>query len=549
MKRFTIFLPIVALLSGAFTTGANALSEYKKTSYRDGGVVLRMNAAEGSILNPGEEISFTYQSAEDAYVVLFNIDTQGYVHLISPEDGVPALAEARRTYVVPEEARTHLVVSGETGMEFVFALTIPIRSLIDLDELAYLRDIDTKVVEDRYRIEGDPFLAANIIAGELVRGITHREGIFLDYVYFFVNQRVDYPCYLCGGCDGSNVDPMCDQYQIVEMLDRSQPLAYPLRRAYELIDQTAPAADVEAAYADGEEGDGDRVIVTFYPYTSQVRYVTRPWAYAYDPWYWDDPFWYDPWTCGWVYYPGWRYPYYWNYWSWSFAWGPWGGYYCSGWYYPRYHHWHDYYYHNYYDYAYQRVNYKSAYKKRSETLYRDASSLVAVRRQSVKRNERLRIESKDLRRPQRLRTAEKSMKTPIARRTTMGRPGKTTRVVSTHERSRVITRGSKSTTSRRSVIRSAPRQRTKGTSRTYEPRSRSTTRSKDTNSSVRSKTRTRSSSSSRSYKSPSSRSSSRSKPAAKSSSRSSRSSKSSSSKGSSRGSSRSKSSSKSKKKG
>jgi hypothetical protein len=390
MRRTTILVSIATLLLAMPTpknSGANAISQYKQTSYRDGGVVLRMSAENGSVLSPGEDIAFTYQTSEDAYVILFNIDTEGYVNLIAPVDGRLTAASARRTYRVPEGS-DRLVVSGETGMEFVFALSVPDPSIVDAEELAYLSDVEGMPRADRYRIDGDPFLAANIIAGELVRGVTHRQGVFLDYGYFYVNQRVDHPCYLCGECDGMEAAADCADYQIVANVDRATPLTYPLRRAFEMVDR-GDAGDLDAVYSDDRATD-ERVHVTFYPYSVEARYVTRPEAYYYDSWYWDDPFWYDPWSCGWVYYPTWRYPYYRNYWGWSFGWGSWGGYYCSSWYYPRYDRWHDYYHDNYY--TYRSVDYKSAYKTRSQTLYKaPTSSLVSTRAEAVKRNDGLRI--------------------------------------------------------------------------------------------------------------------------------------------------------------
>jgi len=445
MKRTTILLAVATLLvatPGPRHADAQAISQYKRTSYRDGGVVLRMNAEKGSILNPGEDVSFTYQTSDDAYVILFNIDTEGYVNLIAPADGRLSLAEARETYRVPD-GNERLVVSGETGMEFVFALSVADPSSIDLDELAYLRDLDGKPRADAYRIDGDPFLAANIIAGELVRGISHREGVYLDYVYFYVNDRVDHPCYLCGECDGSAATSDCTNYDVVANFDRAAPLTYPLRRAFDMVERGAPArdaGDMQAVYDDGS-GD-DRVYVTFYPYSVEARYITRPWAYSYDPWYWDDPFWYDPGACGWVYYPTWSYPYYRNYWGWSFWWGSWGGYYCSGWYYPRYHHWHDYYHDNYY--GYRHVAYKKAYKERSQTLYKGSSSaLVAARTEAVKRNDRLRIASTDLRRTTtktRSLTRTDRTRTSIAARGDVWRDGKPTRVY-TPRTGREITHG------------------------------------------------------------------------------------------------------------
>jgi hypothetical protein len=492
MRRLLLPISAAALLIAPLTpvgdASANAVSQYKKTSYRDGGVVLRMSTAKGSVLSPGEEISFTYQTADDALVVLFNIDSEGYVHLLHPFDGYPSTARARETYRVPAGS-DKLLVSGETGMEFVFALTIPDRAALDETELNYLRGIENRPLEERYRIDGDPFLAANIIAGELVRGVSHRGGVFLDYTYFYVNQRVDHPCYLCGECGGGAEAALCEGYDLVADLDRAAPLTYPLERAYVAVERGAPVTDEDIQVAGRQEyvDTDDDVNVTFYPYSVEVRYVTRPRAYAYDVyWYdpvWYDPLWYDPWYSGYVYYPSWRYPYLGHYFSWSFAWGYWGGYYCSGWYYPRYHYWHDYYYDRYWHHARARstVKYKSAYKHRSTADYKNRSALTAVRSQSVKRSDALRIASKDLKRSTRAtRVAAKDIRTRTAVRS--AKPVSTHRVIG---KTRVTTRSGKSITGRRVPTRvrgKAPTRTltrpptTRGTKSIFTPRSRSTTR-------------------------------------------------------------------------
>lgn len=471
MKRLLMFLSAACLLAAST---ANAVSTYKKTSYTDGGVVLRASAAKGSILNPGEQISFTYQTSEDAFVVLFNIDTEGYVHLLYPYDTAPEMAQARRTYRVPA-GQDKLLVSGETGMEFVFAVTVPFRGALDDEELAYLRDVESRPIEDRYRIDGDPFLAANIIAGELVRGVSHRNGVFLDYTYFYVNQRVDYPCYLCGDCAGQAASGMCDQYDLVANFDRSFPLTYPLQRAYDAVERGTPAGGSDVQLTRQETVGDDDVNVSFYPYSVEVRYVTRPRVYANDwGWYgsyWYDPFWDDPWSCGWVYYPGWSYPWYGHYSGWSFGWGYWGGYYCSNWYWPRYHHWRDYYYNDYWDYAgYNRAKYKTAYKERSNSLYRD-NALVSVRERSVKRNPSLRIASRNLKTPPRTISVAKDthLRTPVRG---LG-PATTRKAIG---RTRVTTRAGKSLSGISRTRTVSPRVKS-GVRRpirsTYEPRSRS----------------------------------------------------------------------------
>jgi hypothetical protein len=340
--------------------------------------MLRANVPMGTVLNTGDPVSFQYQTSEDATVLVFNIDSQGYVRLVYPTGDV-ATARARETYTVPDDG-ADLVIDGETGVEFVFALAVDDPSAIDATEVDRLRGSDAGA--EPYRIDGDPFIAANMIAGELVRGVS-RQGVYFAYTYFYVNERVDYPCYLCGACDGIADDPTCTDYRIVQRFDRRDPLRYPLKRAYETV-----ALDTEVVEEGGtsvEVPEGSDVDVNFYPYGVEAR--------AVDPFYsslWNDTWWYDP-----FYWYGPYYPYYSPGGSigigFGWGWGWWGGYYCSGWYAPCG------YGYPYCDYGYyypsggytQPEKYKAKYKS-------DTSSLTTNRAVAAQRDGQLRIASKDV---------------------------------------------------------------------------------------------------------------------------------------------------------
>jgi hypothetical protein len=413
MNRTIPALAAVALLG--LSARASAVTYNDEGGYGEGGVTIRMHLPEGSVLNPGEEVAFRFQTREDAYVIVFNIDTQGYVHLLHPE-GNPAMSAGRRTYDVPEGRNSSLLVSGETGVEFVFALTIPDLALVDQEALAHLRAADDRSSGEPYRIDGDPFVAANLVAAELVRGISRREGVYLDYTHFYINERVDYPCYLCGTCEGDAGDPDCASYRIVADFPRDRPLAYPLRRGYAMVDREVP--EVLSAT------DDERVVVEFYPYSARTYGYPRSYVYrAYDPWYYD-PWYWDPWYYGWSYYPysgwgwgwgisvGWGWGYSYVGWGWGGWWG-WGGYYCSSWYYPCYP-----YYGHYPGYGgsyYRPDRFKSKYKNARPEPYK-GSELVNGYRQSVQRDASRRVAAKDLRRGS-SRVAARDKRTDLARST------------------------------------------------------------------------------------------------------------------------------------
>ncbi len=345
----------------------------------DGGVMVRATFPMGTVVGTGDNVAFQYQTRVDAAVIVFNIDSQGYVHLLYPR-AQPEVARAHENYVVPDDG-AELVVDSPTGVEFVFALAVDDAGAIDAGELDHLRGTDANGAEP-YRIDGDPFVAANMIAGELVRGVSHR-GVYFGYTYFYVNERVEYPCYLCGACDGSPDDPMCTDYRVVQNFDRRDALAYPLKRGYETVTDVAGTDD---GGANIDAPDGSDVDVNFYPYGVEAR--------AVDPFYsslWNDTWWYDP-----FYWYGPYYPYYapgWSFsigWGWGWGWGWWGGYYCSGWYAPC--GWYDSWYGGYPSGGYtQPDKFKAKYKA-------DASTLTNTRTVAAQRDGQLRIASKDVQR-------------------------------------------------------------------------------------------------------------------------------------------------------
>ena len=347
MKRLLIAFGFPLLLSFAFV--ADAVSPENASTYSGTGVSLRLAREEGSVLNPGEEISLQVEAGEAGYPIVFNIDSEGFVNLLYPEPRA-ALTPLRKGQVleIPESPVDRLLVDGTTGIEFVFALLVPDEDYIDRGELEFLARSSALPRDERYRVDGDPLLAANVIAGETIRGISHRKGVYLDYSYFYVNERVPYPCYLCGECDGGAPDADCTRYLVTANFDQKRPFTYPLRRAYDLVERTE--GEEEEGLASRERGEPDRYVsddgtveINFYPYASEVYYGTRQslsgasdidfYLYGWDP------LWYDPWLSGWYYYPSYWGNYYWGYpWGWGFGfgfyWGYGGGYYCSNWYYP-----------------------------------------------------------------------------------------------------------------------------------------------------------------------------------------------------------------------
>jgi hypothetical protein len=323
-------------------------------------VSLRLIGGRGAVLMPGRDINLTFQTSSDAYVIIYNIDTEGYVHLLYPADGRPQMVSGKKVYFLPEQgAGTTWEVGGDTGVEYIHAIAVNDPSRIDRDELYYLAQNSTMPEERRLRIDMDPFLAFNMIDEELIADAEQMTPA-TDYTFFYINQKVEYPGYLCYKCHSPSKIP--DPYAMecpevdIEFLAVNEDAGYPYPQLYAVVQAGSGAPEDEYGsytYDTGNLSLGDEV----YDYDQQKVYLSvyyssggYPYSY-YWPGYWP---WYNScysnwygasWGIGW----GWgggcyyhHYPFYsWNPYSYHAYWhgynnGYWDGYYGSGGYYPGY---------------------------------------------------------------------------------------------------------------------------------------------------------------------------------------------------------------------
>jgi hypothetical protein len=83
-----------------------------------------VDKGDGVTYNPGEEIKIYFQASTDCYVVIYNIDTRGYVHLLYPVDPDDDFyVEGGRTYRIPDRFDDYeLTVDGPDGLEYIQAV-------------------------------------------------------------------------------------------------------------------------------------------------------------------------------------------------------------------------------------------------------------------------------------------------------------------------------------------------------------------------------------------------------------------------------------------
>jgi len=349
MKRITFLFLLAALLIPLLTSRLSAVDLKKGTYVQSAPAMSELSVAvnllgeKGEVYRPGKEIRVSFQTTKDAYVVIYNVDSEGYVHLLYPEDGSPVLSEGRKTYFLPEPGTSVYWETGDkTGVEYIHAVAVADRERINEDELYFLSQNDRLSNEKRFRVDLDPFLAFNMIDEELVSN-AETAAPATDYTYFYINRRVEYPRYLCPKCHSPEKIP--DPYAMecseiaIEKIAYDEDPRYPYPPLYDVrhVGEEAQQDDSYSSDRYGEKwlddedaNDNDDTKVYLSLSYGSYDYPFRSWPYyggyygGFSPVYYD-PFW---WSFGWS-----------IYWGDSY-WGP--GY---GWWYPPYGYWA---YHNWY---------------------------------------------------------------------------------------------------------------------------------------------------------------------------------------------------------
>ena len=359
MKERTTLLLICAVLAITFlatplhsveinTSRATAAPRYGDELM----VSVRVTGGDGTVFEQGDRVKLSFQTSEDAYVILFNIDSEGYINLLYPSNGELRRSKANKVYFLPENGSgQYWSIGGATGVEYIHAVAVRDRSTVREEELRYLADDRRRPENDRLRIDGDPYLAFNSIDENIVKGARENPPA-TGHTYFFINREVDYPRYLCSKCHapGKLTDPYnmdCPEIVVERFAYETEP-QYPYPPLFDITYETGETGDdyyisdkyAEKYYEEQESGSEPDIYLSIYysDYSYPYRYY-----YPYNRFSTYDPFWFD---------------FYW-YWDFGFT-GFYTGYYYhywpfASWYYPSYYsaYWYPSYYpYPYYDWGY-----------------------------------------------------------------------------------------------------------------------------------------------------------------------------------------------------
>lgn len=170
-----------------------------------------INKDEGGIYRPGESMRVYFRTNADGYVLVFNVDTEGYIHLIYPYGpGDSPFVEGGRPYRIPSRSDPYdLVADGPPGIEYVVAVAspYPFQNLpwyLSADRVedgrpdGYDEDGDAWDT-DAGALVGDPYVGIDRIIRRIVPP-GREDRVATNETYFYIGRRVEYPRYVCADC-------------------------------------------------------------------------------------------------------------------------------------------------------------------------------------------------------------------------------------------------------------------------------------------------------------------------------------------------------------
>ena len=257
-RAFVLALLVLALVPAGTARAVTRVPEGGATGGGQGLTAdVWINKEEGGVYRPGESMRVFFRSNADAYVLVYNIDTEGYIHLVYPYGPAdPMRVEAGRTYIIPQRHDPYdLVADGPPGMEFVVAVA----SRFPFQDLPWYLTSGAPESEPADRGDQDDELESGVIVGDPYVGMERLNRRILpsqnegdsdaNETYFYIDRRVEYPRYVCADCHYSafGFDPYLSVCPVIDIrIDATWVRYAPVRvrtarpRYYYWVRPTAP---------------------------------------------------------------------------------------------------------------------------------------------------------------------------------------------------------------------------------------------------------------------------------------------------------------------
>lgn len=201
------FERLMMLLVTLFLVGPTALQSQEMGIHVHEGMVedfnieLWVDRGEASVYYPGERLRVYFRPSHDSFVMVYGIDTEGYIRILYPYgyDDDP-FVYGGRTRRIPDAWDHHdLLVNGPSGIEHIVAVASP----NPIHVPRWRRYYDTRYETPPHlmdHITGDPY-EGMLHMTDLIVPVEYRDyGYVTNSTYFYVERRVWYPRYMCYDC-------------------------------------------------------------------------------------------------------------------------------------------------------------------------------------------------------------------------------------------------------------------------------------------------------------------------------------------------------------
>ena len=234
-----------------------------------------LNRGADPVVRRGDRVRVYYRTAQDAYVGIFQIDTNGFVRLLfprSPSDDHYVRGGRDYRLLFPDSPYWRVDENEGKGYLFVVAATTP----LDFSAFSYSRyDGGWDLSSVAQNVYGDPYVAMDDFVTTVIPDWEY-SGYALDFATYDVGRSHDYPRFLCYDCHGfqpfNSWNPYgyyCTNFRVVVYDD---PYFYPTYRySGTRVVYVRPPAPRQPMFVFKERGPGE-------PGTPvvQTRPVDRP---------------------------------------------------------------------------------------------------------------------------------------------------------------------------------------------------------------------------------------------------------------------------------
>jgi hypothetical protein len=196
-------------LPGALLLLATSLSASSASALS---VEISTDRGKDAVYKIGDPLAINARVSDNANLIVYEIDAEGYVHLLFPDRDSSPLVQGERNYELPApDSNLELVVRGPVGQGYIVAIA----SYVDFLDLPwYLKPYDAQAEEMGYegepdeeqgvtaegRIVGDPFVAMERIRRRVLADPEDEMLFASAYTSYYVGHEVQYPRYLCNDC-------------------------------------------------------------------------------------------------------------------------------------------------------------------------------------------------------------------------------------------------------------------------------------------------------------------------------------------------------------